>query len=144
MSATTAKKAGRSAPTVAEYVTTQLEFCNKSQAQVATEVGFEKPNVITMIKQGKTKLPLNKVGPMARALGVDAVFLFGLVMNEYFPDTWESIQGMTMKDKPLLTENELEILFALREAGLTTRRIEPSQRGPLIRAIKGALPPDAK
>lgn len=90
---TTTKKA--IAMNVAEYLTLMIEASNKLQSEIAKEVGFEKPNVITMIKKGQTKLPLAKVGPMARSLGIDPLFLFGMVMKEYAPDTWDAIEAMS-------------------------------------------------
>lgn len=124
---------------VAELIATQLEACGKTQTQVAEEVGFDRPNVITMIKQGKTKLPLNKIGPMARALGIDAMRLFHVTMAEYFPETWDQIEKMA--EQPVLSENEVQVILALREGNtLPMRRIMDSERGPLVRAIQAAVP----
>ncbi len=99
-------------PTVGEYLTEQLALCGKTQREVAEEVGFETPNVVTMLKQGQIKLPLNRVGPLARSLGVDAVYLLSLAMREYMPETFkaieEAIQGV------MLSEHEHAIVEAYR------------------------------
>ena len=56
---------------VAEFIADRLAAIDKTQRQVATECGLENANVITMFKQGATKLPLNRIGPLAKALEVD-------------------------------------------------------------------------
>jgi hypothetical protein len=99
---------------VAEYLTWQINLCGKKQLDIAKEIGFDKPNIITMIKQGKTKLPLHKIGKMAKAVGVDPVHLFNMCMNEYMPETWQEIQRIL--DQPVVTRNEMEIIETIRSA----------------------------
>jgi len=98
--------------TVAEFLTDQIDRCGKSQKQIADEIGYTKPNIITMFKQGLTKLPINKVGPMAKAIGVDPLLLMKIVMNEYMPDTWEALQDIVGL---ATTDNERAIIEALRK-----------------------------
>lgn len=129
---TTAKKAVRT--TVADYITLQVEASPKAQYEIAKEVGFDKPNMITMIKQGKTKLPLTKIGPMARALGVDPIFLFRLVMSEYMPETWEAIEALSTQ--PTLTKNEIAVVEAMREAGVGGNELTGDQKRDLAKHIK--------
>lgn len=45
----------------------------KSQIQIASEAGFTNPNMISMIKSGASKLALDRVPWMARALECDTV-----------------------------------------------------------------------
>ena len=61
--------------TVAQYLNTKINESGKTQKEIATEIGYDSPNVITMFKQGLTKLPMNTIGPIARALEVDPVYL---------------------------------------------------------------------
>jgi transcriptional regulator with XRE-family HTH domain len=96
---------------VAAFVRQQLKIIGKSQCEIARQVGFEKPNVITMIKQGKTKLPLAKVGRMAKALDADPVFLLKLCMSTYHQDTWLYVEPML---ESALTEDEVSMLRAWR------------------------------
>lgn len=125
-------------PTVAEVVADRLEQLRhrKTQADVAREVGLPKPNVITMIKQGKTKLPAERIGPFALALEIDPVYLYSLVTREYEPETWEHIKSII--STPILTATECQIIAALRTAGVSTRRILPSDVPSMVRAIGAA------
>lgn len=100
--------------TVAAYLDQMLALSEKSQKIIAEEVGYEKPNIITMIKQGKTKLPVSKVGPFAKALGIDPSHLLRLVMSEYMPDTWDSISPLI--GQSLVTDSEMAIIHVVREA----------------------------
>jgi transcriptional regulator with XRE-family HTH domain len=118
----TARPRRRSSVTVAEYLTEQIRLSGKTQHEIAQEAGFNKPNIISMFKKGETKLPLSKVGLMAKALGVDPVVLFRMVMNEYEPQTWQAIEE-TVLHQPVLTANEIEIIELLRTGKVVDPKI---------------------
>lgn len=65
----------------------------------------------TMIKQGKTKLPMAKIGPMAVALESDPVALMKLCMSTYYPDTWRHLEAHF---ESALTQEELVMVKAWR------------------------------
>lgn len=98
--------------TVAEYLTTLIEASDKTQKQLAEELGYENANIITMFKQGLTRIPLNKVGPLAKALEIDATDFLELVMSEYMPETLMALEpilnGIT------LTRDEYELVNQYR------------------------------
>lgn len=98
---------------VAALVTEQIRIIGKKQLEIAEEAGFENPNVITMIKQGRTKLPLGKVGLMAKALELDPTYLLKLCIEEYQPETWDAIRPY-MED--MVTADELSIVLSIRNA----------------------------
>lgn len=124
--------------TVAEFLSIQMEASGKLQTEIARDVGFDKPNVITMIKQGKTKLPLAKIGLMAQSLGIDPQFLLGMVMEEYHPEAWDVMSGI-LNTQPL-TSNERLVVEALRAANvLPTQKIPDSDKGKIVRALSDAL-----
>jgi hypothetical protein len=122
---------------VAEYIDMQIHICGKKQLEIAQESGFEKPNIVTMIKQGKTKLPLDKIGKFAKAIEVDPVFLYRLCMTEYFPDTWNEIQRVL--NQPIITLNEYEMIECVREANQSNPRLDEKGRlklADLVQALK--------
>lgn len=98
---------------VAKYIQLQIAVSGVAQKDIAEALGYDNPNVITMFKQGKTKLPINKVGPLAKVLGVDPVHLLRLVMTEYCPDTWQAIQHLI--GKSLITANEMVLVEIVRK-----------------------------
>lgn len=79
---------------VATFVRHRIQVTGKAQNEIAREAGFDKPNIITLIKQGKTRLPLAKIGPMAVALETDPVALVKLWVSTYYPDTFETMEPL--------------------------------------------------
>ena len=107
---------------VARYLAGAIDLSGVSQKDISRQIGYTKPNIITMFKQGLTRLPLEKVGPMADALGVDPMRLMRLCMEEYFPQAWESMQSIIGF---AVTQNEMDIIEAIREA---TNEEDPAMR----------------
>lgn len=99
--------------TVADFLADRIAAVDKTQREIAQECGFDNPNIITMFKNGQTKLPINRIAPLAKALDVDPAHLLRLVMLEYMPDLWESIENIMQST--VLTANELELVRAFRE-----------------------------
>ena len=110
---------------VAEYLIGTIAFSGKSQADIASEVGFPKANMITMLKKGLTKLPIDKIGVMSKSLGVDPLHLYRMCMMEYYPDTWKMLQGFL--NQPTLTEHELEIISVIRESNVINPKLRTEE-----------------
>ena len=97
---------------VAQTLRQAIDHCNKTQKEIAKAVGFPKPNILTMLKNGSTPLPINRVGPLAKAVGLDPAFLLRRVMQEYYPDTWSTIEENL--GNPILTARERYLIQELR------------------------------
>lgn len=80
--------------TVAQLVSIAVASSGKSQKQIAADMGFDQPNVISLIKSGQTKLPINRVRAFAESVGIDAKRLMTCVLREYMPDTWVELQAI--------------------------------------------------
>jgi len=118
---------------VADYLAQQIILRGKSQKEIAEEVGYEKPNVITMMKQGHTKIPIVKVGAFARALEVDPAYLLRLVCMEYMPETWAAIEDAI--GGTILTRNELLLVQEYRRRTGNTDPIPPIRSVPELPAL---------
>ncbi|NQZ54154.1 MAG: hypothetical protein HRT93_07885 [Piscirickettsiaceae bacterium] len=94
-----------------EYIAKQLAVCGRTQKEISEEIGYTKPNIITMFKQNKTKVPINKIRPLAIALRVDPVNMLRIAMLEYMPETWEALEA-TLGN--VITENEMEMIEFIR------------------------------
>lgn len=81
-------------PTVAEFIADKFAESEQIQREVAEQCGFENPNVITMFKTGAAKLPLSRVGPLAKALKVDPAHLLRLVKGYDAREFIGACQGM--------------------------------------------------
>lgn len=109
---------------VADYISQQMNLSGKLQTDIAEEIGLDKPNVISMIKNGKTKIPLRKISKLAKAVGVDPKHLFRLCMREYSPDTADAIDEIFHHQ--ILSANEMEIIEIIRQANPTDPGIHTS------------------
>ena len=86
----------------------------KSQIEIATEAGYVNPNMLAMIKNGSTKLPLDRVPSVAKALNCDPTLLFKLALEQSGGATTavavEAIFGT------IVTRNEVVWLEEIRDA----------------------------
>lgn len=113
--------------TVAEYLTFHINNSQKTQRQIALEIGYTKPNIITMFKQGATKLPLDKIGSLAKALEIAPDDLFFKVMSEYMPETFEALSPFLCGQ--MLSKDELEMLDNYRTfKALEAKRLANNKR----------------
>lgn len=108
---------------IAKFLDKQIDSLKgvKTQRQIAAEIGYDKPNMISMFKRGETKVPLDKIPQLAKALGVDAGHLFRLALEQYWPEHGKTILGIF---GCIATENEEAILLKKwREA---SRNMDPA------------------
>jgi transcriptional regulator with XRE-family HTH domain len=87
----------------------------KLQGEIAREAGYKSPNMITMIKQGNAKVSIDRVPDLAKALECDPAQLLRLALAQFYTDATVKVLTSMFK-KGMLTENEVEILTAIREA----------------------------
>jgi transcriptional regulator with XRE-family HTH domain len=128
---TKSKKLGRKNVTELSRLAILLEkhtaSSGKTQRQIADAVGFNNQNMITMIKQGDAKLPLDRVPAMAHVLGVDPLMLFNMAIEQFYtPDAVKALQDII---PPALSVAERALIDVVREAGkkgkqLTAERID--------------------
>lgn len=104
----------KSRVSVAQFLEQQIAVCGRTQREIAKDLGYENPNIITMFKTGQTKVPVNKAAQFARAIGVDPVFFLKLVMSEYTPDAWETIEQVLGLNK-VASDDELALLAFIRD-----------------------------
>ena len=107
----------------------------KSQSQIASEAGFPNPNMVTMIKRGTSKLALDRVPSMARALECDPAHLMGMSLEQAVGGT--AARAILEIFGTPVTANEEGWLQVIRDAsGNTDPRIASRSRT-AIRAIFG-------
>ena len=125
-------------PNIARYITEAIERSDKTQLQISKEVGFDKPNIITMIKQGKTKVPICRVSGLAKSLDVDPVHLFNSVLAEYQPETWLAVQEVY--GSPLIPSLfERRLIEAIRNSGARLDLADDSELHALARDVSDVV-----
>lgn len=82
------------------------------------------------------KMPIAKIGMFSRVLDTDPVELLSMCLNEYYPETWDSISPFL---DSALTPDELAMVKALRLAvgGPYVMSLTPEERKPLNDFIQG-------
>lgn len=83
--------------TLAQLIAARIEDLSprKSQREIAEEVGFPSRNVISIIKSGATKLSLDRVEAMAKALELDLATVMIPALEQYYnQDTISAIRDV--------------------------------------------------
>jgi transcriptional regulator with XRE-family HTH domain len=83
----------------------------KTRRKIAKEAGLE-PNMVSMIKHGKARLPLDRVPALAEALEIDPALLFRTALTDLWP-TYETVVRRIFRD--VFTSNEWAIVEIVRE-----------------------------
>lgn len=99
-------------PSMAQWITGAISRSGISQKDLAKQMGYPNPNVITMFKSGQTKLPIYKVPSAARAMGEDPAVATMNALREYLPEVAQVIQDELTQLS--LTEGEVKIINFLR------------------------------
>ena len=105
----------------------------KIERRIAVEIGYEKPNMISMFKRGETKVPLDKIPALAKALNVDAAFMFKLAVQQYWPDMGKAIAEIF---GTVLTKNETKMIELIRRL---TKGSDPELTHRAKRKLKAAF-----
>lgn len=104
----TENKSGR----YAAYIDSLITISSKNQATIASEIGYKNPNNLSLIKSGKIPLPIDKVRPLANALGADPVRLMLMVLEERHPELLEFFRE---EGTAPLSPDEKKVLEAFRQ-----------------------------
>lgn len=99
---------------VANYIAHHIDAIGKTQRQIASEAGFDNPNVVSMMRNGVTKVPMLRVPALATALGVQADDLLRRCFEEYEPELWRVLQ--TTMPGMGLSSDEVELIATIKRA----------------------------
>jgi transcriptional regulator with XRE-family HTH domain len=122
-----------SVPTVAERLTHAINASPLTQREIASRAGFPRSNVISMMKSGEMKIPLDRLPGLARALDLDPAAFLGHALREYHPDVHEALQQVMGVP---LTADEVKLVRMYRRANA---RGTLSLEGTLLRRIRSLL-----
>lgn len=103
-------------PKVADFVAKHIDIqaaAGRTARQIAAEVGYRNPNMISMIKTGRVNVPLEKIPALAQALRVDVALLLRLALEQQSPKISEAICGVF---GTIPTANEVDVIKTIRLA----------------------------
>jgi hypothetical protein len=75
----------RDLPRFTDYFASLLGRSEFSQRELAAMIGFNHPNVMSMLKTGRMKVPLDRIPDLAWALNADPFVLLVLALNDEHP-----------------------------------------------------------
>lgn len=111
---TTASKPTTTKPTTsktAAFLARAIEFSGKTQAEIAREAGFPKPNILSMLKQGQSRVPIERIPALADACMVDSAYFLRTALEEYCPAAYAVIVNTIGEP---LTANEWDMVHCYR------------------------------
>ncbi len=82
MPSTSSSKTSR----VAQFISRRIDELRprRSQLEIATAAGFRSANMLSMIRGGQSKMPLDRVIPLAKALECDTAELARLALEQFY------------------------------------------------------------
>lgn len=101
-----------------QYMERKINESPIKQKEMAEELGFLTPNIISMFKQGKTRIPLYKIAGFAKLLNLDPIMLFRKATSEYEPELMKTLDELFSSE--MLTKNELNIIHEIRRLSNNT------------------------
>lgn len=115
----------------AELLSEAIENSSLTQREIADRVGFKHANIISMLKSGETRVPLDRIPALAQTLGIDERQFLLLAIAEYHPRVHEVL--VDVLGLPL-TDAELEIVTMFRVANI---RGDIALEGSFKKALEG-------
>lgn len=104
---------------LANFLIDRLAELDLTNQEIADTLGYQRPNIISMWKAGRTKFTLDNVFPMADLLKVDPGYMLALYMDQYVStsgggvDRFPEIIAMVNR---IATPEEWEIVEIARKA----------------------------
>lgn len=114
----------------AQMLNEAIENSPLTQAEIAKRAGFPNPNVLSMMKNGLTKVPLARIPMLADALEIDRTPFIECALEEYYPEVHDVLTEMLGFP---LTPDEEELVGIYRMACLDE---EIPLEGPLRAALE--------
>ncbi|TJV94898.1 MAG: helix-turn-helix transcriptional regulator, partial [Mesorhizobium sp.] len=120
--------ASRSGSELSKFVDDRINQLMEKESleDIAEETGFASVSLLSKIREGGIKVPLDRVPGLARALECDPRMLFLLAIEQYLEG--EALLAIRQVIGPSMTQNEVAWVEALRSASddadppLTTKR----------------------
>lgn len=117
---------------VRELIATQVKYLGTGAGQIAEALGYANKNVLSMLKSGAMKLPLDKLAIAASVLKLDKVFLTRCWSAEANIDVISIVEDLA--ERPAITANEASLILTLREVS-RGMDVDMAQHGDQLNAM---------
>lgn len=112
------RKAFKDTSKVAQFVNRRIDELRprRTQTEIATAAGFPSINMLSMVKDGKSKLPMDRVVALANALECEPALLAKLALEQFFTGpTLDVILSLSKgTEKPISANSVWATAVALR------------------------------
>jgi len=98
---------------VANYFTQLVDGSELSQKEICKKLGYTKPNLVSMLKTGATKIPLYKIPLIAKIFGVSETEFMVKAMKEYDMELYNAVTQCLPLDIPVERKEFLDNIINL-------------------------------
>ena len=99
---------------LAEWLNQNLNsLTSLTNEEIATKLGYTSPNIISMWRTGRTRVPLDRLPGLCEILNVDISYLLPLWIEQYGKDKAYSLVLHAIKNS--VSDSELQLVEAVRE-----------------------------
>lgn len=96
-----------------DFIADAVEWSGRSIEEIAADAGFRETGILREVTRGTARIAPAKVPELARALGVNSLVLMRLVMEEDYPEVWDTIRDCGHEP---LTLTEVDLVNRFRDA----------------------------
>jgi hypothetical protein len=96
---------------IALFIDEMMEDIGVTDKSLAIRLGYSSPSMIRMFRQGRVKVPFEKIPDLADAISANRRSLMDRALREYLP----GLIGALMRTHSALTDNELAIVEFIRQ-----------------------------
>ena len=96
---------------IALFIDEMMEDIGVTDKLLAIRLGYSSPSMIRMFREGRVKVPFEKIPDLADAIGANRRRLMDRALREYLP----GLIGALLRTHSALTDNELAILEFIRQ-----------------------------
>lgn len=103
---------------MANFLIDELPTLDMTNQEIADELGYARPNIVSMWKAARTKVTIDHLFALSEMTGVDATYLLALFLDQYVSE-WAGVDrfaDLVEMVNRLCTEEEFEIIKTVREA----------------------------
>lgn len=104
---------------MAKFLDKRIGQLPKTQRELAQDMGYTRPNILSMMKSGEAKVPLDRVPAMAKALDADVAHFFRMALEQHFRGT-EVTKVINDIFGTVVSKNEADWLEVVRDASDNT------------------------
>jgi|GEM_PF-3125066 len=114
----TAKSKGsssRKGNTVRETIDRAINLTGKTLVEIADELGYKNSNFLTLLRKGRSRVPMERAEEIAEVLGLDPAVFIMQCLDEYQPEFAKTLRSVFLPDNQMiLSKGEMKVVRTMR------------------------------